>query len=93
MDTRLQYDTMVPTPSEHTGTVHGEVITFEDPVLRLSALDGLEGYSPGEPSFYRRSLYPVEVSGESILAWLYHIPRPTGELLPGGRWPDTQATV
>jgi gamma-glutamylcyclotransferase (GGCT)/AIG2-like uncharacterized protein YtfP len=92
-DTRLQYDTPLPPPSKDTGTVRGEVTTFDDPASRLSALDGLEGFSPGAPSFYRRSLYPVEVSGETILAWLYHIPRPTGELLPGGRWPGTQTTV
>lgn len=92
-DTQLQYDMTVPTPSEDLGTVHGEVITFDDPVLRLPALDGLEGYSPDEPSFYRRVLYPVDVSGEAILAWLYHIPRPTGEFLPDGRWPAAQTTV
>lgn len=67
--------------------VHGEVLTFEDALTRLPAFDALEGYTPGANSLYRRVLYPVEVGGANILAWLYHIPRPAGEYLPGGRWP------
>lgn len=67
--------------------VHGEVLTFDDSAVRLPNLDALEGYAPGENSLYRRVLYPVEMNGCGILAWLYRIPRPSGEYLPGGRWP------
>lgn len=89
-DTELQYDpppTPTATRATDLDTVHGELLTFDDPKNSLPELDALEGYAPGENSFYRRALYPVEVSGKRVLAWLYHIPRPTGEYLPGGRWP------
>lgn len=88
-DTRRQYAPSTDTtfPSGDLCTVHGEVLTFDDPLSRLPTLDALEGYTPVQPSFYGRALYPVTVSGGTILAWLYHIPRPTGDRLTGGRWP------
>ena len=86
-DTRLQSAAHPAASSRGFDTVHGELLTFGDPETRLPALDALEGYKPGEPSFYERALYPVDGPGGGILAWLYCIPRPTGEHLPAGRWP------
>lgn len=90
-DAELQYDTPpIPAATRATSldTVHGELLTFDNPEASLPEFDALEGYAPGENSFYRRALYPVDVvAGERVLAWLYQIPRPTGEYLPGGRWP------
>lgn len=68
------------------GTVHGEVITFDDP-RRLGVLDALEGYAPGERGLYERVLIPVEKDGDKILAWAYQTKRSLGTHLPGGRWP------
>ena len=66
--------------------VHGELLTFDDPVERLPALDGLEGYAPGETSLYERVLIPVEVKGNASLAWAYALTRPAGTRIPAGRW-------
>jgi len=51
--------------------VHGELLTFDDPVIRLSAIDRLEGFHPGGPCLYRRVLVPVQVSEAGLPAWLY----------------------
>ncbi len=75
------------TPSTRWDTVHGELMTFDDPEERLPALDALEGYVPGEEGLYERVLVPVEVADESVLAWSYRIMRITGVYLSGGDWP------
>ena len=49
-------------------TVHGELMTFDDPERRLITLDALEGYVPGEEGLYERVLVPVEIAGETVLA-------------------------
>ena len=69
--------------------VHGELLTFDDPVERLPALDSLEGFRPAENSFYRRILITavLEKTGEGVLSWVYAIESPSGVYLPGGRWP------
>jgi gamma-glutamylcyclotransferase (GGCT)/AIG2-like uncharacterized protein YtfP len=75
--------------SQDRDIVHGELLTFEDPEERLPALDGLEGFYPGENSFYRRILVPAtpaEADG-GVLAWTYVIETANGVYLPGGRWP------
>ena len=72
-------------PSE--AVAHGELLTFDDPKARLPALDGLEGFRPGEPGLYRRVLIPVHADGESLLAWAYAAEHPAGNYLPGGTWP------
>ncbi len=68
-------------------TVHGELMTFDDPEDRLPALDSLEGYAPDEESLYERVLIPVEVACEVILAWTYRGKKVNGVYLPGGSWP------
>ena len=67
--------------------VFGELFVFDDPEDRLPALDSLEGFVPGEAGLYRRVLIPVESKDGAVLAWAYAIERPSGALLPGGRWP------
>lgn len=67
--------------------VQGELMTFDDPVIRLPALDRLEGYVPGERGLYERVLITVDTDGEPALAWAYRIKRPTGTYLPDGLWP------
>jgi len=68
-------------------TVHGELMTFDEPERRLITLDALEGYVPGEEGLYERVLVPVEIAGETVLAWTYRMERAAGAYLPGGRWP------
>ena len=74
-------------PSTRWDTVHGELMIFDDPEERLPALDALEGYVPGEEGLYERVLVPVEIAGETVLAWTYRMERAAGVYLPGGRWP------
>lgn len=69
--------------------VYGELLAFDDPEERLPALDGLEGFRPGEESFYERVLVPATLTqtGATVLAWAYVIESANGVYLPGGRWP------
>jgi gamma-glutamylcyclotransferase (GGCT)/AIG2-like uncharacterized protein YtfP len=69
--------------------VFGEVFVFDDPWLRLAAIDRLEGFDPAAVStHYRRVLIPVETGDDScLLAWAYAVEESSGVYLPGGRWP------
>jgi gamma-glutamylcyclotransferase (GGCT)/AIG2-like uncharacterized protein YtfP len=69
--------------------VHGELLTFGDPERRLPTLDTLEGFRPGEKSFYSRILVPAVLveTGETVLAWTYTAEPASGVYLPDGRWP------
>lgn len=55
--------------------VPGELLTFDDPAVRIPQLDRLEGYRPGdEPhSFYRRVLLRVTITADrrETTAWCY----------------------
>jgi gamma-glutamylcyclotransferase (GGCT)/AIG2-like uncharacterized protein YtfP len=68
----------------------GEIFAFDDPELRLPALDRLEGFDPADASsHYRRVLLPVETNeGSVLLAWAYVVESSSGSHLPGGRWPS-----
>lgn len=71
------------------GPVYGEILTFDDPVIRLPAIDRLEGFHPGGPCLYRRVLVPILVNGAVLPAWLYAVgDRWTGNCKPliGGIW-------
>lgn len=70
-------------------TVCGELFIFDDPEERLPVLDELEGFRPGEKSFYRRVLIPATLTetGIPVIAWAYAIESASGIYLPGGRWP------
>jgi len=82
-----------PTPDRHQenatgapwGPVYGELLTFNDPEIRLPAIDRLEGFHPGGPCLYRRVLVPVQVNGADLPAWLYVSEDPiSGRLTPLG---------
>ena len=76
--------------------VHGELISCEDMLGVLLALDRLEGYDPDRPperNHYQRMLVDVEVpSGERLPAWIYvydaeRLRQVEGaELVPHGDW-------
>jgi gamma-glutamylcyclotransferase (GGCT)/AIG2-like uncharacterized protein YtfP len=71
-------------------TVIGELFTFDDPTRRLPLLDALEGFHPGEESFYRRILVPTTLTGtilSVVPAWTYVHESARGLHLPSGRWP------
>ncbi|MBW2149520.1 MAG: gamma-glutamylcyclotransferase [Deltaproteobacteria bacterium] len=53
------------------GSVYGELLTFDDPSIRLPAIDRLESFHPGGPSLYRRILVPAFTGGTVIPVWLY----------------------
>ncbi|CAA9393269.1 MAG: hypothetical protein AVDCRST_MAG22-746 [uncultured Rubrobacteraceae bacterium] len=76
-------------PEPEMPAVYGELYNFDDPEERLPALDGLEAFSPDDPSSpYRRVLVPVLPDGGALtLAWAYAARHPRGTHLPGGRWP------
>ncbi len=54
------------------GPVYGEILTFDDPEIRLPAIDRLEGFHPGGPCLYRRVLVPGCMNrGKRRVAWVY----------------------
>jgi hypothetical protein len=53
------------------GHVYREILTLDDPVIRLPAIDRLEGFHPGGPCLYRRVLTSAQVHGIVVPAWLY----------------------
>ena len=53
------------------GPVYGELLTFDDPVARLPAIDRLEGFYPGGSSLYRRALVPIRSHRAVCPVWLY----------------------
>ena len=72
------------------GAVYGELLTFDDPESRLSAIDRLEGFRPGGSSLYRRVLVPAAVNGACELAWVYTVEttRIKRRRIVSGRWPE-----
>jgi hypothetical protein len=90
-------------PKKGTGTpwapMYGELLTFDDPEIRLPAIDRLEGFQPlsacGHAQagaglcLYRRVLVSVQANGIVLPAWLYVVgDRRTGSFkeLTGGIW-------
>ena len=55
------------------GAVYGELLTFDDPKIRLPAIDRLEGFRPGGSSLYRRVLVSARLNGVCELAWVYTV--------------------
>ena len=90
VDTQNRRQASSPEISPGWDTVYGELLTFDDPEERLPALDGLEGFRPGEESLYRRVLISITLleTGTTILAWAYVGEAASGVYLPGGRWPE-----
>ena len=71
------------------GTVHGELITFDDAESRLPAIDRLEGFHPGGQCLYKRVLVTAAVNGACEVAWVYVVEttRRLQRRLHSGRWP------
>lgn len=68
--------------------VHGETIRFDEPGRTLPMLDAFEGFDPEGESLYVRVLITAwSASGASFPVWAYVMESPSGERLPGGRWP------
>jgi len=71
------------------GPVYGELLAFDDPVIRLPTIDRLEGFHPGGHCLYRRVLVPIRTNGTELPAWLY-VADTTGHRgfkpLPSGKW-------
>lgn len=68
----------MPTPLRPFGDwdqVHGEIITFTDPLRSLPPIDRLEGFHPGRPSLYQRILLPVFSGPKVHVCWAYIMPR------------------
>jgi gamma-glutamylcyclotransferase (GGCT)/AIG2-like uncharacterized protein YtfP len=86
-DAERQRSSVPATVPIRESQVHGELLTFDDPLERLPALDSLEGFRPGEKTLYRRVLIAAWTEVETVSAWVYAIERPSGQRLPGGRWP------
>ena len=80
-------------PKKGTGApwspVCGEILTFDDPVIRRPAIDRLEGFHPSGPCLYRRVLVPVRANGTGLPVWLYvaDVNEYLGfKPLPSGKW-------
>lgn len=71
--------------------ISGELMTFDDPEMRLPRLDRLEGFNPASRCLYHRVLVPVQLSGAgTLLAWCYVAgPSDVRFLMPTGKtqWP------
>jgi gamma-glutamylcyclotransferase (GGCT)/AIG2-like uncharacterized protein YtfP len=89
-DARRQQEVGTPPFDRPTGDwdlIHGELVTFTNPLRELPPIDRLEDFRPGRPSLYQRVLVAVQCGNNSIPAWTYWMPcRPDAERLTGGRW-------
>jgi gamma-glutamylcyclotransferase (GGCT)/AIG2-like uncharacterized protein YtfP len=74
-------------PESDWDLVHGEVITFLDPGRELPQIDRLEGFRPGEKSYYERVIVYALQNTCIIPVWLYRMQnRPTGTRISSGIW-------
>ncbi len=69
-----------------SGTVRGVLYTFSDPAPALVSLDQIEGFSPGQPSLFRRVVLQVQTKEGQEWAWAYVYDGAGGVPLPGGDW-------
>ncbi|MBN2162869.1 MAG: gamma-glutamylcyclotransferase [Pontiellaceae bacterium] len=51
--------------------IHGELMTFNDPIVDLPPVDRLEGFNPHGRSMYERVLTAVESHGCLQTCWVY----------------------
>ena len=74
-------------PSGDWDLVHGELITFPDPLHDLPLIDSLEGFRPREYSMYQRVLVTASAKCCAILAWLFVMNAVgTAQRLGSGEW-------
>ena len=70
-------------------SINGEILSFDDPLTRLPALDELEEFHPGRPSLYLRVLLRTEGKTGQVV-WTYIAPGgqpPQGAKRIGTSWP------
>lgn len=77
-------------PEGDWNIIHGELMTFNDPLSNLFPIDRLEGFRPGGLCLYHRILVPAQVNGSVIPSWLYasEMNHRGHRFLPCGRWPS-----
>jgi gamma-glutamylcyclotransferase (GGCT)/AIG2-like uncharacterized protein YtfP len=81
-------DLVMPELEGDWDVVHGELITFADPVRHLPPLDRLEGFRPDGHGLYRRALVATRANTGVEAAWVYHmVGSNRGRRLSGGVWP------
>jgi gamma-glutamylcyclotransferase (GGCT)/AIG2-like uncharacterized protein YtfP len=69
------------------GLVHGELITFPDPVQNIPPLDYLEGFRPDKASLYHRVLVPAQANFRLTCAWVYVMRGPVRrQRIASGTW-------
>ena len=74
-------------PAGDWDLVHGELVTFTDPLHDLPPINRLEGFRPVEHSMYQRVMVAVQAKNVITPAWLYRMEyRPQGERVANGRW-------
>jgi gamma-glutamylcyclotransferase (GGCT)/AIG2-like uncharacterized protein YtfP len=80
-------DLVMPDADGDWDVVHGELITFADPVRDLPPLDRLEGFRPDGHGLYRRALVATRANTGVEAAWVYHMVGVNrGRRLSGGVW-------
>ena len=94
-DTRLQNETKIPQSgfinpqSGDWDLIHGELMTFSDPLMDLPPIDRLEGFNPHGRSMYDRVLTAAESKGVLRTCWIYFGREDIlrgGQRLPDGCW-------
>lgn len=72
------------------GTVHGELLSLDDPDRRLPAIDRLEGFHPGDQCHYHRVLVRVTARGATQVGWTYVAARSMlgRRWIRSGCWPE-----
>ena len=74
-------------PSGDWNLIHGELITFPDPLRDLPPIDRLEGFRPGECSMYRRVMVMAERGhAEACPTWTYAMAPSSGFIRLDGEW-------
>lgn len=77
-------------PTGDWDRIHGELITFPNPLRDLPPIDRLEGFYPGTDFFYHRIMVRSQVNGTIIPAWVFvnNTDPCRRRFLPCGRWPS-----
>jgi gamma-glutamylcyclotransferase (GGCT)/AIG2-like uncharacterized protein YtfP len=67
--------------------VHGELVTFTDPLRDLPPIDRLEGFRPLEHSMYQRVMVAARAETVITSVWLYRMEcLLQGERVANGQW-------
>jgi gamma-glutamylcyclotransferase (GGCT)/AIG2-like uncharacterized protein YtfP len=74
-------------PCEGYGLVWGELMLLTEPEKIIPNMDKLEGFRPGQSSFYQRVLTKVTAGAEIVLAWVYiNNDQTKNKSVPSGIW-------